>query len=47
MPRTKLDSARPNPGAVAKLIERYVKIERRITVEEVAGSVAGDRRRLV
>jgi len=35
MPRTKLDGALPNPGAVAKLIERYVKIERRVTVDEV------------
>lgn len=36
MPRTKLDGALPNPGAVSKLIERYIKIERRITVEEAS-----------
>lgn len=35
MPRTKLDAALPDPGAMAKLIERYVKIERRATIEEV------------
>lgn len=37
MPRTKLDGVLPNPGAVSKLIERYIKIERRITVEEATG----------
>ncbi len=34
MPRTKLDDYRPNPRAVAKLIERYIKIERHISVGE-------------
>lgn len=37
MPRTKLDARLPNPGAVAKLIERYIKIERRVTVDEAVG----------
>ncbi len=34
MPRVKLGENLPNPRAVAKLIERYIKIERRDTVEE-------------
>ena len=33
MPRTKLEGAQPNPRAVAKLIERYIKIECNCTVE--------------
>jgi len=50
MPRTKLDGATPNPGAVAKLIERYIKIERRVNVDEAAAragaSVTGYYRRM-
>ncbi len=34
MPRTILDEYRPNPKAVSKLIERYIKIERHISVGE-------------
>lgn len=34
MPRTKLGALLPDPGAVVKLVERYIKIERRITVEQ-------------
>ena len=39
MPRTKLDECLPDPSAVAKLIERYIKIERRITVDETVTKV--------
>ena len=35
MPKTKLDHHRPNPKAVAKLIKRYIKIERDGTVEGI------------
>ena len=34
MPRVKWSENMPHPEAVAKLIERYIKIERRDTVEE-------------
>lgn len=39
MPRIRRNSCLPDPSAVTKLIERYVKIERRITAEDVAGKV--------
>lgn len=32
MPRTKLDAMRPNPRAVAKLIEYYMKIDSNLNV---------------
>lgn len=36
MPRTRLSGAIPNPRAVTKLIERYIKIERECTIEDAA-----------
>lgn len=36
MPRSKWNDHLPNPAAVSKLIERYIKIERHVTVEETA-----------
>lgn len=34
MPRIRQNNFLANPAAVTKLIERYIKIERRITVDE-------------
>lgn len=34
MLRTKLDALLPDLGAVVKLVERYIKVERRVTVEQ-------------
>lgn len=36
MPKTKLGGVLPNYGAVSKLIERYIKIERNTTVGSAA-----------
>lgn len=38
MPRTKLDRVLPNPSAVSKLIEHYVKVECRCTLDQVVTS---------
>jgi len=37
MPRIRQNNFLANPAAVTKLIERYIKIERRITVDEAVG----------
>ena len=45
MPRTRRNNCLPNPSAMTRLIERYIKIERRITVDE-AVELAGCSRTL-
>lgn len=45
MPRTKLDAALPDPGAMAKLIERYIKIENRITIDEATSRAGASTKR--
>lgn len=45
MPRTKLDDRLPNPGAVAKLVERYIKIERRVLLDETLSAIGVSKKR--
>lgn len=43
MPRIRQNNFLANPAAVTKLIERYIKIERRITVDEAVESAGCSR----